>query len=117
MGTQARSLRRKSPHIGSYSGAHVDYNGVGSWSVEGIQKRYRKYADANGTEALQLAPRRHAEGERTWVSPLMEQIIERIEAGDKAATEIGIEFILEDDFFVFGRILNQILLVHCAVLP
>jgi hypothetical protein len=37
----------------------------------------------------------------------MEQIIERIEIGDKAAIVIGIEFILEDDFFVFGRILKS----------
>jgi hypothetical protein len=37
----------------------------------------------------------------------MEQVIERIETGDGAAIEIGIEFILEDDFFVFGRILKS----------
>jgi hypothetical protein len=55
----------------------------------------------------QLIPRRHEEGERTWVYPLMEQIIERIDEGDKAAIEIGIEFIEEDDFFVFGRILKS----------
>src|ERR1700733_10061225 len=107
MRTQTGSIRRRSPHIGSYSGAHVDYNGVGIWSIEGIQKRYGKYSVATGTEPLRLAPRRHTEGGRTWVYPLMEQIIERIEIGDKAAIVIGIEFILEDDFFVFGRILKS----------
>lgn len=100
-------MRRKSPHIGNYLGAHVDYNGIGIWSVEGIQKRYVKYAAALGIKPQPLFPRRHKEGERTWVYPVMEQIIERIDHGDKAAIEIGIEFIMEDDFFVFGSILKS----------
>jgi hypothetical protein len=37
----------------------------------------------------------------------MEEIITLIEAGDKAAVEIGIEFIQEDDYFVFGAILKS----------
>ena len=37
----------------------------------------------------------------------MEEIIHLIEAGDRAAVEIGIEFIQEDEFFVFGRILKS----------
>lgn len=37
----------------------------------------------------------------------MEQIINLIEAGDKAAIEVGIEFIQEDDHFVFGKILKS----------
>jgi len=102
------STQRKSPHIGNYTGSHVDYNGVGTWSAEAIQKRYRKYADVAGIDPLQLVPTRHTEGGRTWVYPLMAQIINLIEAGDKAAIEIGIEFIQEDDFFVFGRILKSI---------
>lgn len=103
----AGATRRRSPHIGSYFGSHVDYNGVGRWSVEGIQDGYRKHADALGTKPVRLVPRRHTEAGRTWVYPLMEQVIERIETGDGAAIEIGIEFILEDDFFVFGRILKS----------
>jgi hypothetical protein len=95
------------PHIGSYSGRHVDYNGVGIWSIEGIRKRYQDHAKALGVHSFQLIPRRHAKEERTWVYPLMEQIIERIEAGDGAAIEIGIEFIEENDFFVFGRVLKS----------
>lgn len=106
-GGRTGPMRRRSPHIGSCSGAHVDYNGVGIWSVEGIRKRYSEYASAIGMKPLQLAPRQHTEGERTWVYPLMEQIIERIDVGDKAAIEVGIEFILEDDFFIFGRILKS----------
>ena len=63
--------------------------------------------DAFGTNPSKLVPRCHREGDRTWVYPLMEQIIDRIEAGDQAAIEIGIEFILEDDYFVFGKILKS----------
>jgi hypothetical protein len=37
----------------------------------------------------------------------MEQVIDLIEAGDSAAIEIGIEFLQEDDQFVFGRILKS----------
>lgn len=37
----------------------------------------------------------------------MEAVIPLIESGDPAAIEIGIEFIEEDDFFVFGRILKS----------
>lgn len=101
------SARRQSPHIGNYSGMHVDYNGVAAWSIEGIRKRYKVYADEIGLDTVQLVPRSHTEGGRTWVYPLMEQVIERIQAGDKAAIEIGIEFIEEDEFFVFGRILKS----------
>jgi hypothetical protein len=104
---EAASARRRSPHIATYSGRHVDYNGVGAWSIEGVQKRYGAHAKTLGIRASQLIPRRHAEGERTWVYPLMEQVIERIEAGDRAAIEIGIEFVEEDEFFVFGRILKS----------
>jgi hypothetical protein len=86
---------------------HVDYNGIEAWSVEGIRKRYKAYADEMGVDAIQLVPSRHKEGERTWVYPLMEQVIERIEAGDRAAIEIGIEFIEEDEFFVFGMVLKS----------
>ena len=107
MPTQTGSTRRRSPHIGSYAGSHVDYNGAGIWSADGIGKRYRKYAEAIGTDSLPLAPRLHAEGGRTWVYPLMEQIVDRIETGDKAAIKIGIEFIEEDDYFVFGRVLKS----------
>lgn len=107
MTEMARSDKRGSPHIGSYTGTHIDYNGVEFWSAEAIQKRYRKYADAQGFHPAHLAPRRHTEGGRTWVYPLMEQVIDLIEAGDTAAIDIGIEFIQEDDYFVFGRILKS----------
>jgi hypothetical protein len=37
----------------------------------------------------------------------MEKIIKLIETEDRAAIEIGIEFIQEDDYFVFGAILKS----------
>lgn len=108
MSPRIRHERGKSPHIGDYkASSHIDYNGVGIWSAEGIQKRYRKYADLTDINPVQLVPERHTEGGRTWVYPLMSQVIGLIEAGDKAAIEIGIEFIQEDDFFVFGKILKS----------
>ena len=107
MPARTESSQRKSPRMGNYAGAHVDYNGVGFWSVEAIRKRYRKFADAFGASPSHLAPRLHTEGERTWVFPLMEEVIKLIDAGDQAAIEIGIEFIQDDDHFVFGRILKS----------
>jgi hypothetical protein len=104
---QAPSNPRKSPHIGNYTGALADYNGVGIWSAEAIEERYRKHADTLGANPAELVPKRHTEGGKTWVFPLMNEIIRLIEAGDRAAIEIGIEFIQEDDFFVFGRILKS----------
>lgn len=107
MPEQTGSKRRKSPHIGNYTGAYVDYNGVGNWSVEAIKERYKKYAEIFGANPSPLAPILHTESGRTWVHPLMEQIVNRIETGDKAAIEIGIEFIKEDEYFAFGRILKS----------
>jgi hypothetical protein len=108
MPSQAGSNRRRSPHIANYYGAPlVDYNGVELWSVEAIQKRYRQYTDAIGVDPAQLVPDRHTEGGRTWVYPLMNEIIRLIEVGDRAAIEIGIEFIQEDDYFVFGKRLKS----------
>jgi hypothetical protein len=99
--------RRKSPHIRDYSGPVIDYNGVGIWSIEGIQKRYLQLAATFGITRTPLESRHHTEGGRTWVYPLMQQIIERIEAADQAAIEIGIDFIHEDERFAFGMILKS----------
>jgi hypothetical protein len=107
MSAKSGSIRRRSPHIGSYTGAFVDYNGVGIWSAEAIQKRYRTYANAIGASPSRLEPTRHTENGRTWVYPLMEQVIILIEAGDEAAIQIGVEFIEEDYSFVFGAILKS----------
>ena len=104
---QTGSPRRRSPHIGNFDGPLIDYNGVGIWSLDGIRERYRKYAKAFGMHPAQLEPYRCSEDGRTWTYPLMNQIINFIERGDQAAVEIGIEFIQEDEYFAFGKILKS----------
>jgi len=100
--------KKRSPHIGTYSGPFIDFNGVGKWSVAAMRQRYLKYAADFGIKSpAHLVPRQHAEDGRTWLYPLIEEVIGRIEAGDAAAIEIGTEFIEEDDFFVFGKILKS----------
>ena len=98
---------KRSPHIGDFSGALIDYNGVGPWSVDGIRDRYQKIASTLGVPAQQLVPNRRQEGKRSWVFPLMDKIVEMIDLGDGAAIEIGIEFLEEDDFFAFGRLIKS----------
>jgi len=49
----------------------------------------------------------HTERDRHWVYPVMEKVIDGIEAGDPACVRIGIEFIEEDAKFPFGRILKS----------
>ena len=100
--------RKRSRHIGTYSGQLVDYNGVGRWSADAIRERYLEYAAGLGVKPpAHLVARLHTEGDRTWRYPLMDEVIRLIEAGDAAAIEIGIEFIEEDDFFAFGMILKS----------
>jgi hypothetical protein len=85
-----------------------DYNGTGAWSRDAILQRYADYARTLGlTELHDLRPREHVEGETCWIYPVMHEIIEAIKAGDPAATQIGIEFIEQDQHFPFGKILKS----------
>lgn len=54
-----------------------------------------------------LTPDETIERDRRWVYPVMDKVIEGIEAGDTACVRIGIEFIEQDDSFPFGRILKS----------
>jgi hypothetical protein len=99
--------KARSPHIREWSGEHIDYNGTGPWSVEAIRKRYQWYARSLGATAAELVPHQSAEGGRTWVYPIIEVIDRRIEEGDPAAVEIGIEFLEEEEFFTFGKVLKS----------
>jgi len=103
--------RKPSPHIrgnGTYWGSLRDFNGVEQWSEEGIRERYFRYADATSLASpTELVSHRTTNGEVTWVYPLMDSIISLIELNDCAAIEIGVEFIEEDDYFVFGMILKS----------
>ncbi len=84
-----------------------DYNGEGKWSADSILERYRKYSNEMGGTLGELVPRVHAEGQVTWIYPVMDQVIEGIERGDKACVAIGIEFVEEDASFPFGRVLKS----------
>jgi len=86
----------------------IDYNGEGFWSVDEILKRYKQYARVFGiTAPRELTPRTHSEGDTKRIYPLMDSVIEGIEAGDPGCAEIGIEFIQTSDSFAFGMTLKS----------
>jgi hypothetical protein len=86
----------------------IDYNGTGIWSVDEVLKRYSLYARKYGIATPRdLRPLIHTEGDKKWIYPAMDRVIEGIESGDAACAELGIEFIEEDQPFAFGRILKS----------
>jgi hypothetical protein len=85
----------------------IDYNGDGCWSRDAVLERYARYAAGARIAPRCLRPREHSEGDRRWISPVMDKVIAGIEAGDPACIRIGIEFIEEDAKFPFGRILKS----------
>ena len=85
-----------------------DHNGEGRWSAVQIVSRYNTHAVALGVSSPRdVWPEVHESGGCRWVSPVMDRIIEGIEAGDVACAQIGVEFIEEDRGFVFGAILKS----------
>ena len=81
----------------------IDYNGKGFWSVDEVLKRYTEYARAFGiTEPRELTPHTNSTDDTKWIYPVMDCVIEGIEAGDLACAELGIEFIQTNDSFPFG---------------
>lgn len=56
---------------------------------------------------LDLSPVEHTDGEKMWIYPVMDKVIEGIERGDAACRRLGIEFIEEDRKFTFGKILKS----------
>ncbi len=85
----------------------IDYNGGGRWSRDEIIARYVSHAANVGSDPRDLSPMEHSENGRRWVYPVMEKVIEGIEASDPSCTQIGIEFIEEDAKFPFGKILKS----------
>jgi hypothetical protein len=85
----------------------IDYNGDGRWSRAAIVERYARFAAEAGVSPRDLTPTEHTERGRRWVYPVMQKVIEGIEAGDPACVRIGIEFIEEDAKFPFGKILKS----------
>ena len=85
-----------------------DFNGVLRWSVASVQGRYLQYCRPLAiAEPHVPQPREQVEDQRRWLFPIMDSVIEGIKRGDRACAEIGIEFIEEDEHFVFGRILKS----------
>ena len=86
----------------------IDYNGQGRWSLQAIRDRYSTHAERLGVGSRRdLIARHHQSGETIWIYPVMEAVIDGIEAGDDACAELGVEFIEEDQTFPFGRILKS----------
>ncbi|MBX9735646.1 MAG: hypothetical protein K2X32_01860 [Phycisphaerales bacterium] len=85
----------------------MDYNGEGKWSAASIQSRYAEYAKTSGIVPRDISPIEYGDEYCRRVRPLMEKIIDGIEAGDAACVMIGIEFIEEDISFSFGRLLKK----------
>ena len=73
----------------------VDYNGQGRWSRVGIIERYRDHARRFRVAPRDLSPAEHIAEGKHWVYPVMEKVIEAVEAGDVAAAEVALEFVEE----------------------
>jgi hypothetical protein len=85
----------------------IDYNGFGRWSRESILQRYAEYAAEMQTPIRDLNPRESTHGNRKWIYPVMQRVIEGIADGDAACIRIGIELIEEDSKLPFGKILKS----------
>lgn len=86
----------------------TDYNGEGAWSAAEIIRRYHAYAKRFGvTSPLRIEAEQHSEGDRSWVYPVMNEVIIGIESGDPACAQLGIEFIEQDQGFPFGALLKS----------
>jgi hypothetical protein len=84
-----------------------DYNGSGNWSAAAIQERYLRHAKSMRQKKLRdLTATEHFEGSARWVYPVMDKVIDGIEAGDAACIELGVEFIECAGKQPFGRALQ-----------
>ena len=85
-----------------------DYNGEGIWAKNEIIDRYSQYClQSRVLNPIDLTPIEQIEGEIKWVYPVMDKVIIGIEQGDVGCKRIGIEFIEENQKFVFGKILKS----------
>lgn len=85
-----------------------DYNGQDEWSAEALMRRYRQLVLELGvTVPRDLSPSTHQSGTDIWIYPVMDKVIPGIEAGDPACAQIGVEFVEQDQGFVFGAILKS----------
>jgi hypothetical protein len=84
-----------------------DYNGVGDWSLVGIQRRYRDLATRLRQPALDLRPRESVQKGVRWIYPLMDEVIVGIKGGDQACIELGVQFIESGPPQPFGKSLHS----------
>ena len=66
-----------------------DYNGVGDWSLVGIQRRYRDLARRLRQPVLDLKPKETVQGDVRWIYPLMDEVVVGIKRGDAACVELA----------------------------
>jgi hypothetical protein len=86
----------------------IDYNGIGFWSADAIVSRYETYARRSGIDPPRdIRPLVVEQKGKRWIYPVMDKVIEGIEAGDPACADIGVEFIEESASFTFGSILKS----------
>jgi hypothetical protein len=62
----------------------IDYNGEGRWTRVAILERYARFAADARVSPRDLSPTEHTERGCHWVYPVMEKVIDGIEAGDPA---------------------------------
>lgn len=85
-----------------------DLNGAGDWSLDGIRLRYARHASALGVpRPRQLEPRRLTEGGRTWVYPVIEEVLTGVSEGDRACVAMAVDLVCTDERFRFGKIFKD----------
>lgn len=86
----------------------IDYNGQGDWTSDAILERYARYCQhLKVNNSINLIPQTLIQGDKKWIYPIMDAVIQGIEQGDAACKLIGIEFIEQDQKFPFGKILKS----------
>jgi hypothetical protein len=84
-----------------------DLNGTGEWTLRRVQERYAAYCEKLGhSSPRSLTPREHREGARTWIYPVMYEVILGIEGMDPACIALGIDLIETDACMPFGKTLK-----------
>jgi hypothetical protein len=85
----------------------IDYNGTDAWSHDGIVERYKRYCAELKIKPGHVGGRRLFQGDRTWIYPAMESVIDGIKRRDRACVMVGIEFLEQDQGFRFGKLLKS----------
>jgi hypothetical protein len=81
----------------------IDLNGEGEWSHVRVCERYAAYCLSLQINVSELHPLEHTEGEKKWICPILDRVIEGIVATDPACIALGIDLVEEDQHLPFGR--------------